>query len=167
MSSAQDRTTPGAPPAGQPGAHRETASYPETGYPSSAAGYGGGTAETGFTILAGVLMMLGGLWGFFVGLVAIIKQGFYVATPNYTFNWTIHGWGWVHLILGIVIFAAGACVLLGQTWAKLVGILLAVFSGVANFLFLPHYPFWSIVMIAIDIFIIWALATGIGRRQAA
>jgi hypothetical protein len=105
---------------------------------------------------------------FFVGLVAIIRQSFYVSPPaNYTFQWSVHGWGWTHLILGIVVFAAGACVLLGQTWAKALGIVLAVFSGIANFLFLPYYPLWSIIVIAIDVFIIWALASGIGRRAAA
>jgi hypothetical protein len=167
MSSAQDRTQ-GAPAAGGPGAHRETASYPETGYPTSGRGYGGGMGASGYTVTAGVLMMLGGLWEFFAGLLAIIHKSFYVvANSNYTYHWTVTGWGWLHFALGIVLFAAGACVLLGQTWAKVVGIVLAVFSGLANFLFLPYYPFWAIVVIAIDVFIIWALATSIARHEEA
>lgn len=171
MSSAQDKTAgvgTGAPSASGPGAHRETAGYPEGYQRDPAAGYGGGgsMAQAGFTVLAATLMILSGLWSFFVGLVAIIKQGFYHPETNYTFQFTVHGWGWIHLILGIVVFAAGACVLLGQTWAKVVGIVLAVFSGIANFLFLPYYPLWSIIVIAIDVFIVWALATGIGHRQA-
>jgi hypothetical protein len=132
-------------------------------------GYGesGGAAQTGFTVLAASLMILAGLWSFLEGLIGIIHKSFYAAQPNYTYAYSIHGWGWVHLALGIALFAAGACVLLGQTWAKVVGIVLAVFSAIANFMFLPYYPVWSIVVIAIDLFIIWALATGIGRRATA
>ena len=113
------------------------------------------------------LMILSGLWSFLVGLVAIIRQSFYVTLPNYTYQFSVHGWGWIHLALGIVIFAAGFCVLLGQRWALLTGIVLAVFSAVANFMFLPYYPLWAIIVIAIDLFVIWALATGISRHSEA
>ena len=172
MSSAQDQTE--ASQAGRAAAAagsntgRDTQGYrQEPAYRGSGGDeYGGGTdvAQTGFTVLAATLMMLAGLLGFFEGLVAILRQSFFVTTTNYTFQFNVHGWGWIHLVLGIVIFAAGACVLLGQTWAKAVGIVLAVFSAIANFLFLPYYPVWSIVVIAIDVFVIWALATGISRH---
>jgi hypothetical protein len=171
MSSAQDKaagyeaeagTSPAPAGSTAPGARRQGAGYPEAGYER---GYGGGgsMSEAGGTILAATLLILSGLWSFFVGLTAIIKQSFFVATPNYTYQFSVHSWGWIHLILGIVVFAAGVCVLLGQTWAKALGIVLAVFSGIANFMFLPHYPLWSIVVIAIDVFIVWALATSMSR----
>jgi hypothetical protein len=166
MSSAQDKAGYGGTPAGGRAA-QETAAYRESAYTERDYGYTGGGVETGFTVLAGMLMILGGLWGFFEGLVAIIHQSFYTTLPNYTFQFNVHGWGWIHLILGVVVAAAGVCVLLGQTWAKLLGIVLAVFSGIANFLFIPYYPIWSIILIAMDVFIIWALASGISRRQAA
>ena len=114
-----------------------------------------------------MLMILGGLWGFFEGLVAIVHQSFYTTQTGYTFQFNVHGWGWIHLILGVVVAAAGVCVLLGQTWAKLLGIVLAVFSAIANFLFIPYYPIWSIILIAMDVFIIWALATGMSRASEA
>jgi hypothetical protein len=168
MSSAQDKTagyeaTSGsAGPAGAPGAHRQPGAYAEP----AAAGYDDGAMHGG-TALAATLMILSGLWGFFMGLTAVIKQSFDVTLPNYTFQFSIHGWGWTHLIIGIVLFAAGVCVLLGQTWAKALGIVIAVFSAIANFMFLPYYPLWSIVVIAVDVFIIWALAASISRRAAA
>jgi hypothetical protein len=169
MSSAQDKpgygqtATGGPAPAGSsaPGTRRD-ADYVAAGYERGYGG-GGGMSEAGGTILAATLMILSGLWSFFVGLTAIIKQSFYVATPNNVYQFSVHGWGWVHLILGIVVFAAGVCVLLGQTWAKALGIVLAVFSGIANFLFLPYYPVWSIIVIAIDVFIVWALASSMAR----
>jgi hypothetical protein len=174
MSSAQDRTGYGAgTPAGtgdprqtgQAAATRETAGYSERQYRDY--DDSGGAARAGFTVLAAVLLMLGGLWSFFEGLVAIIHRSFYNDLPNYTFQFSVNGWGWLHFALGIVLFAAGACVLLGQTWAKLLGIVLAVFSAIANFLFIPYYPIWSILLIAMDVFIIWALASGISRRHEA
>ena len=145
----------------QRGAHRST------GYQESAEyGGGGSLAVMGFTALAAILMILSGLWSFFVGLTGVIKSSFFVTVPNYTFDYSIHGWGWTHLIIGAVLFAAGVCLLLGMMWARVVGIALAVISGIANFLFLPYYPLWSIIVIALDVFIIWALFTG-ARRQAA
>lgn len=123
-------------------------------------------ALSGPTVLAATLMILAGLLDFIEGLLAILRQGFFtVTTPSgtYLYQFNVHGWGWLQLSLGIALFAIGACVLLGQTWAKVLGIVLAVFSALASFMFLPYFPVWSIIVIAIDVFIIWALATS-GRR---
>jgi hypothetical protein len=153
----------------QRAAGRAGSSQAEYGRAEYAAGHraGGGLgAMTGGTVLAATLMILAGLWGFLEGLVAIMHQSFFVSQPGYTYQFNVHGWGWLHLALGIVLFAAGVCVLLGQAWAKAVGIVLAVFSGIANFLFLPYYPVWSIIVIALDVFIVWALATSMTRRTA-
>jgi hypothetical protein len=65
--------------------------------------------------------------------------------------------GWIHLILGIVVVAAGIGLLTGQIWARVFGVIMAGLSALANFLFLPHYPLWSILVIALDVMIIWAL----------
>jgi hypothetical protein len=177
MSSARDKTagyeTGATPPADAPMAGAPQAGAPaprqgETGYPGGDYGSGRSVAQSGFTVLAATLMILSGLFSFLEGLVAIFRTGsFFTTLPNYTFQFSLHSWGWVHLGIGIVLFAAGACVLLGQTWAKALGIVLAVCSGVANFIFLPYYPLWSIVLIAVDVFIIWALATGMSRRATA
>jgi hypothetical protein len=148
----------------------QTAAYGQPGYQ---AGYQPAMAEEdtrsaaagGLIALAAVLMILSGLWSFFVGITGVLSGGFYVAVHNYTFSYSIHAWGWTHLIIGAVIFAAGVCLLLGMMWARVVGVVLAVISGLANFLFLPYYPLWSIVVIALDAFIIWALITGVNRRR--
>jgi hypothetical protein len=111
----------------------------------------------GFTTLAGILLLLSGFWSIFAGLAGIIKSKFYVVTPNYAFKLDATAWGWIHLILGIIVVAAGIGLLAGQTWARVVGVVIAVISAVENFLFLPHYPIWSILVIAVDLMIIWAL----------
>jgi hypothetical protein len=173
MSSARDKTagyetgaTPDGPGAGTTAAGTPAPRQPQADYPrGDYGGDGRSAAQSGFTVLAAALMILSGLWSFLEGLVAIFRTGsFFTAQANYTFQFSLHSWGWVHLGIGIVLFAAGACVLLGQPWAKALGIVLAVCSAIANFIFLPYYPFWSIVLIAVDVFIIWALATGMSRR---
>lgn len=171
MSSAQERptgteTAGTAPSTGNGGATTSTSGYQRGAHRSSGyaeTGEGRAVAVMGFTALAAVLMILSGLWSFFVGLTGILKGSFFVSVTNYTFTYNIHNWGWTHLIIGAVVFAAGVCLLLGMMWARVVGIVLAVISGIANFLFLPYYPLWSIVVIAIDVFIIWALASGARR----
>jgi hypothetical protein len=97
------------------------------------------------------------------GLVAIFENEFYVQTRNYLFQFDATTWGWIHLVLGLLVAFAGWGLLSGQTWARVVGITLAALSATANFLFLPYYPFWSLLIIAVDIFVIWAL-TAHGRE---
>lgn len=149
-----------------------------TAYPQQSTGYqgtqaqpryederdGGGLGAWTGSVLAGVLMILAGLYGFLAGLAIIIHGGFFVYHGNYAYHWTRTGWGWTELILGAVVFFAGVCVMLGMVWARIVGIVLATFSALASFMFLPFYPLWSIITIAVDVFIIWALASS-GRRR--
>jgi hypothetical protein len=150
------------------GVPEQTTVYEEQGYQrASYADDSGSMAARGFTVLAATLMIMSGLWSFFVGITGILRGTFYVTVPNYTFSLSAHGWGWTHLILGAVVFAAGSCLFLGMTWARVVGVCLAVISAIANFLFLPYYPLWSILVITLDVVIIWALCTSGGRRRAA
>jgi hypothetical protein len=120
---------------------------------------------TGFAMFAGVLMIVSGLWGVLAGIAAILNDEVYVTTLRYSYSFDITGWGWIHLILGAVVAAAGVGVVRGATWAVVVGITLASLSALVNFAFVPYYPVWSILIIAVDVAIIWALATY--RREAA
>jgi hypothetical protein len=128
---------------------------------------GRGAAAVGGTLLAATLMILTGLVNFFAGITGVIKGSFFTSVANYPFYFSVRGRGWVELALGAVLFAAGVCLLLGMGWARIVGIVLAVLSAIANFMFLPYYPIWSLIVIALDVFIIWALATRGHRRQPA
>jgi|SRR5580658_3826010 hypothetical protein len=118
---------------------------------------GSGAGTMAGTVLAGVLMIIGGAIAFLNGLAMIIKGGFYTYSSGYAYHWSTKGWGWTHLILGALVFAAGFCVLLGMVWARVIGVFLASLAAIAAFLTIPYYPVWSIVLIAIDVFIIWAL----------
>jgi hypothetical protein len=112
----------------------------------------------GFILFAAMMMIMAGCFQAFAGLVALFENEFYAATRNYLFQFDATTWGWVHLVLGVVVALAGFAVLAGRTWGRVVGITLAMLSAVANFAFIPYYPFWSLTVIALDIFVIWALA---------
>ena len=113
----------------------------------------------GFTAFAGAMMLLIGIFQAFAGLAAILNDGFLVRRPNYTFDIDITGWGWIHLIIGLIVAAAGFAVFSGATWARAVGITVALLSAIANFFFIPIYPVWAVLIIALDVLVIWALAT--------
>ena len=110
------------------------------------------------TAFAGAMLMIVGLYEFFQGLVAVVNGNqFFVTTPNYVFQLNATTWGWIHLIFGIVVAVAGLFIFTGNIVARGVGILLAGLHAVINFMWLPYYPLWSIIIIAIDVFIIWSL----------
>lgn len=123
------------------------------------------TAASGWTVFAAVLMIVGGVLAVFQGISAIAKDDVIVKTHNYTFGFSVAGWGWIHLILGIVVALAGLALFANALWARMVGVLLAGLSMIANFAWLPHYPLWSTILIAIDIAVIWALCTGGARNR--
>lgn len=112
----------------------------------------------GFAVFAGIAMATIGIFQVIQGLVAIITNEFYVRTPKYAFRLDVTAWGWIHLILGIVIGIAGWAIFAGLTWARAVGIATAALSAVANFLYIPHYPVWALLIITLDVVVIWALA---------
>ena len=129
-------------------------------YPSRAGGQKAtsGTA-VGFILFAAIMMIMAGVFQAISGLVGIFQNEFYVATRNYLFQFDATTWGWIHLVVGLIVAFAGWGLLSGRTWARVVGITVAVLSAISNFLFIPYYPFWSLLIITLDIFVIWAVAT--------
>src|SRR5512132_862096 len=112
----------------------------------------------GLILFAAIMMIMVGVFQALQGLIAILENEFYVATRNYIFQFDATTWGWIHLIVGVIVAFAGWGLLSGRTWARVVAITLAVLSAIANFLFIPYYPFWSLLIIAVDVFVIWAIA---------
>ena len=121
----------------------------------------------GGVILAASLMVLLGLWGILVGIAAIASDAVFVTAEDYTYGIDLSAWGWVHLILAVVAVLAGLALFTGATWARLVGILLAILVAINYFLFLPFYPLWSIIVIALAVFVIWSLSTASRRELGA
>ena len=111
----------------------------------------------GASVFAASMMMLVGSFHVIAGLTGIIENEFFVSTPNYVFEFDVTAWGWIHLIGGIVVVWAGFSLFNGAVWARSVGVIIAIVSAIANFMFLPYYPVWSIIVIALDVLVIWAL----------
>ena len=111
----------------------------------------------GGVVFAATMLMLIGIFQVIAGLVAIIDDNFYVVTRNYTFDLDVTVWGWVHLIIGILLVSVGFALFARSTWAGVAAIMLAGLSAVVNFFFIPYYPFWAILVIALDVWVIWAL----------
>ena len=120
----------------------------------------------GWTTFAGVMMIVMGIWWGFSGLVALFNNEFFVVTEEWIFQFDITAWGWIHLIVGIVILFAGFNLFRGEVWARTVGVIIAVLSALVAFAWLPYYPLWGILFIAVSIAIIWSL-TAHGRDITA
>ena len=98
-----------------------------------------------------------GAFQIIAGLSAIIDDDFFVVTANYTFDLDTTAWGWIHLIIGILFLVVCIGLIAGKLWAGMTAIFLAVLSAVANFFFIPYYPFWSLLVIALNVWVIWSL----------
>ena len=124
-----------------------------------------GTA-IGFTMFAAFMMIMVGCFHIISGLAGLFENEFWSIVPAvgteqggdaYFLQFDATTWGWIHLIVGLIVLFAGMALFKGSVWARTVGVILAIISAIANFAFLPWYPFWSITMIVVSIFVIWAL----------
>ncbi|GAB3685434.1 hypothetical protein GCM10027589_54430 [Actinocorallia lasiicapitis] len=110
------------------------------------------------TVLAWTILILSGLFQFFEGLHAVAKKQVFVVVNDDLFGLSLTGWGWIHMILGVALVVVGVYIMLDYDWARMVGVGLAMLSAVAQFLFIPHYPIWSIMVILLDVVVIWSLS---------
>lgn len=152
-------------PADQPGSPTDAQSR-ASGDPYAAPPYRPQPGQTrnrsgwaGWVLFAGILMILIGAFQVIAGLVALFRDTYYLVTSSgllVSVDYTT--WGWVHLILGLVIAAAGLAVMRGALWGRIIGIVLACLSALANLAFLAASPVWSLLVIAMDVLVIFALA---------
>ncbi|WP_405875929.1 MULTISPECIES: hypothetical protein [unclassified Streptomyces] len=117
----------------------------------------------GLMAFGAVMLLLAGMLDIFRGIMAIAEDDVFVSTRNYVFQFDLTGWGWIHLILGAVAVIVSLGLFQAATWARVSGVAIAGLIVIANFLSLPYYPVWSVVMIAFSGFIIWALC--VARRD--
>ena len=110
-----------------------------------------------FLILASALMVIGGIFHFIEGLAAVINDDFFVVVGGYAFDMDVSTWGWIHMVGGIVVAIAGIGLLSGSVLARIVAVAVVTVSAIINFLTIPYYPVWSIIMLAVDGGILWAV----------
>jgi len=120
----------------------------------------------GVTVTAAVILILAGVLHAMQGVVGLANNEFYVATQNWIFKFDATTWGWVHILVGLLAIGTGIGLFYGAVWARTLGVIVAAVSVFANFVWLPYYPVWAILIIAFDFFVIWAL-TAHGRDMKA
>jgi len=130
--------------------HRSSQSPP--GYPSEP------TAWAGWVVFGGVMLMMLGAFQVIEGLVALFDDGFYLVRQNgLVVDVNYNTWGWIHLLIGVVAVLSGLGLLAGNMVARIVGVVAAAFSALVNWAFVSAYPVWSIIMIALDVIVIYAI----------
>jgi hypothetical protein len=109
-------------------------------------------------MFAGMMLVLLGTFHIIQGLVALFRDQVYVVrSRGLVIDIDYTAWGWTHVIGGILVVLTGACLLAGQLWARILAVLVALASAIVNIAFLPAYPIWSVMMIAVDVLVIWAI----------
>jgi hypothetical protein len=121
----------------------------------------------GWIVFAGFFMIINGIFGGLQGLSALLRdQTYFVVGENglLTFNYT--AWGWIHLILGILLIVVGIFLLRGAGWARVLAVIIVGIHMIAQFGFISSFPVWGIIMIALDALILYALLVH-GREISA
>jgi hypothetical protein len=117
------------------------------------------TGWVGWVFFGGTMMILLGSFQVIEGLTALFRHTYYAVRSDGLLLVTNYAaWGWVHLLLGVLVVATGFGVMVGQTWARVIGVGLACLSAVLNLAFVSAYPVWSTIVIAVDVIVIYALA---------
>jgi len=121
--------------------------------------------HTGWISFAGYLMIVVGIFQAIAGLVALFQPDIYLTTPSHLFIFDYTQWGWTHLLIGAILIGSSFSLFAGKIWGRIVAITLASLSAIVNFAFINAYPLWSMVIIAMDLFIIYAVAVYGGNMR--
>jgi len=115
------------------------------------------TGWVGWIAFAAAIMIMAGIFNAINGLAAIFEDQVFVAGAENVIVLDVTSWGWIHLILGAAVVATGVALMTGATWARVVGAVLVMLNMATQLVFLPAYPFWSTLIIALDILVLWAI----------
>jgi hypothetical protein len=113
---------------------------------------------------AGVMLIITSCFGILQGLAAVGNDKLYPEVADYLYEFDLSAWGWIHTVLGLLGIFVGVGILMRRGWGQVTGVIVAGLSMVANFAFIPYYPFWAMTIIAIDALIVWALCTQYANR---
>jgi hypothetical protein len=116
------------------------------------------TGWVGWARFAGVILLVSGLFSLIQGIVALVgPDSYFAVSEGSLFLFDAQGWGWWNVILGVLLLLTAAALFAGQTWARVVAIVLAILSAIVQLMLIPAQPWWSLIVIAIDVLIIYAL----------
>ncbi|MDF2710513.1 MAG: hypothetical protein K0R62_6165 [Nonomuraea muscovyensis] len=115
------------------------------------------TGWVGWVWFAGIMLILSGLFNAISGLYGIFYRAVYVQTAGSLLVFDVTGWGWIHLLLGLVLIATGIAVSIGQTWARVVAVVLVMLNALTQLIWISVNPWWSLAVIAVDVLVLYAL----------
>ncbi len=115
----------------------------------------------GTMLFAGMAMLISGILGFIRGLTALFDNTLFVSTPRYVFAFDVTTWGWIHLVWGVALAVVGGLILAGRPIGRVLGLAPVTIAIVMNFASMPLYPFWSVSLLILNAFVIWALCTAV------
>ncbi|MFJ4282149.1 hypothetical protein [Streptomyces massasporeus] len=125
--------------------------------PDGSGAGGSGDWAAGGLVLGGVLMVVYGLFAVLQGIAAIAGDEVYTSFGQYSFEFDLTAWGWIHVIVGVLVVVAGLGLFTGADWARVASAVVVGLALIANFLWLPYQPFWSIIMIVTGLFVLWSV----------
>jgi hypothetical protein len=118
----------------------------------------GQTGWVGWVVFGACMMVMLGTFHAIAGLVALFKETYFVVgSADLVVSVSYDTWGWAHLIGGLVVLAVGVGLFTGATWARVLGVAVAMLSAIVNLVFLAAYPLWSIMMITLAVLVIYAI----------
>ncbi len=120
----------------------------------------------GLTLFAGIVVVMLGVFEFLQGFSAVRRDDVFVGAPNYVYEFDLTTWGWIHMLIGVIAMIIGGAVLTTRKSGLVAGIVLAVLSAVSNFLFIPQSPWWSLVLIGLNVALIWAFCEVMRENRA-
>lgn len=115
------------------------------------------TGWVGWVYFAAFMLVLSGILQIVGGLTALLRDTYFLVGEKAVLAFDYTTWGWVHLLVGVIVLCAGISLFQGSTWARVVAVLLAMVNFVVQFAFLQSYPIWSLVAMTIDVLVIYAL----------
>lgn len=113
----------------------------------------------------GILMLASGIIQFINGMIVLTRSNIDTVPSGLLVQLNLTGMGWSLLIAGVIVASAGAGVLTGRGWARMVGIAVAVLSILANISLLMAEPAWSTVVILLDLIVVYALIAHRGEAK--
>lgn len=123
-----------------------------------------GVLATSGAAFGAVMLITAGLFQILQGIAAILRNQIYLTGADYVYAFDVSAWGWIHLVMGIIAVAVAVGVLRGATWGIVAGIVVGGLAALTNFAFIPYYPFWSLIILAFNVFVIWSLCSLLVNR---
>jgi hypothetical protein len=115
------------------------------------------TGWVGWIAFAGMMMLMVGVFNVISGMAAVFNDEIFVTAGNLTVLLDVTTWGWVHIVLGLALVGTGLALVSGQTWARVVGVVLVMVNMASQLVALPAYPWWATIVIAVDVVVLWAI----------